>query len=65
MKLLSTKEAAAIISERTGKPISLRQVQHEISLGHLNAQRIGERSYIISEEDLDNYVRRHPGRPSK
>lgn len=65
MKLLSTKEAAVIIAERTGKPISVRQVQHEIKNGYIKAQRIGNLQYAIYESDLQNYVRRKTGSQPK
>lgn len=65
MKLLSTKEAAYIIAEKTGKPLSVRQLQHEIALGNLIAQRIGQRSYAILQDDIDHYVRRQPGPQAK
>lgn len=61
MKLLSTKEVAQIISETTGKPMSVRQVQHEILIGRLTAKKIGH-SYVIEQSALTHYVRRHPGR---
>ena len=60
MKLLTTTEAAKIISELTGKPMSVRQVRHEILIGKLKAHKIGH-SYAIEEHVLKNYKRRHPG----
>jgi len=64
MKYFSTKEVAEIITKKTGKPISMRQVQHEIKKGFIIADRIGKRIYIISEESIENYTRRKPGHKS-
>ena len=58
MKLLSSKEAAAIIAEKTGRPMSMRQVQQEIKDGHLKAEKIG-RIYFIKESALSHYERGH------
>ena len=64
MKLMSTKEVAQRIAEATGKPMSIRQVQHEILIGRLEATKIGH-SYVIEQQALGRYVRRHPGRQGK
>jgi len=60
MRLLSTKEVANIISERTGKEISPRQVQREIKSGYIKAEKIGGQ-YVIKESALNHYKRRHSG----
>jgi hypothetical protein len=60
MKLLTTKQVADIISERTGYPISVRQVQNEIKKGYIKAEKIGG-TYLIKESALKHYERRHPG----
>ncbi len=61
MKLLSTKEVAKYLSEMTGKPMSVRQVQHEIFIGRIIAKKIGH-SYVVEERHLKHYVRRPPGK---
>lgn len=60
MKLLTTKQAAEIISERSGYPMSPRQVQKEIKAGYIKAEKIGG-TYLIKESSLNHYERRHPG----
>ncbi len=60
MKLLTTKQVAAIIAERTGHPISVRQVQKEIKSGHIKGEKIGN-TYMVKENALNHYERRHPG----
>jgi hypothetical protein len=64
MKLFNTKEAALFITKKTGKSMSVRQVQHEIKLGKLPAKIIG-RDYAIKENDLNRYQRRPTGRIPK
>lgn len=64
MKLFSTKEAAIYITEKTGKSISVRQVQHEIKIGNLPAKILG-RDYAIKESDLKRYHRRPTGKIPK
>ena len=59
-KLLTTKQAAEIIAERTGYPISVRMVQKEIKAGYIKAEKIGG-TYLIKESALNHYQRRHPG----
>ena len=63
-KLISTKEAAIIIQELTGKPISQRQLRHEIQRGHLKAHKIAN-TYLIEYSALVNYKRRQTGKPAK
>lgn len=60
MKYLTTKQVADIIAERTGHPISVRQVQKEIKNGYIKAELIGG-NYLIKESALNHYERRHPG----
>ncbi len=60
MKLLSTKEAAKLITTLTGKPISARQVANEIKMGNLQGQKFGH-SYVVSEDAIKNYKRRPTG----
>jgi hypothetical protein len=60
MTLLTTKQVAVIIAERTGHPMSARQVQREIKNGYLKAEKIGG-TYLIKENALNHYERRHPG----
>lgn len=60
MKLLTTQQAADIITERTGKPMSVRQIQKEIKAGYIKAEKYG-RTYLIKESALNHYERRHPG----
>lgn len=60
MKLLTTHEIAAIISERTGYPMSVRQVQREIINGHIKAEKFGH-TYLAKESALNHYKRRHRG----
>lgn len=60
MILLSTKQAAKFISETTGKPMSVRQIQHEILIGRLEAQKVGH-SYVVEQSALEHYARRRPG----
>lgn len=60
MKLLTTKEIAEMITQRTGHSISIRQVQREIKEGYIKAEKIGG-TYLIKESALNHYERRHPG----
>lgn len=60
MKLLTTKDIARMIAEKTGHPISVRQVQKEIKAGYIKAEKIGG-TYLIKESALNHYERRHPG----
>lgn len=60
MKLLTTKQVAEIIAQRTGHPVSARQIQNEIKAGYIKAEKIGG-VYLIKESALNNYERRHPG----
>jgi hypothetical protein len=60
MKLLTTKQATVIIAEKTGHPMSARQVQREIQNGYIKAEKIGG-TYLIKESALSHYERRHPG----
>lgn len=60
MKLLTVSQAILIITERTGKPISPRQLQHEIALGKLKAEKVAG-TYFIKLKDIENYKRHHPG----
>lgn len=63
-KYITTKEAANLIAERTGKPLSQRQLRHEIQLGHLKAIKTAN-TYLIELAALENYSRRHPGKMAK
>ncbi len=60
VKLLTTKQVAEIISERSGYAMSTRQVQREIKEGYIKAEKIGD-TYMIKESALKNYQRRHRG----
>lgn len=60
MKLLTTKQVAEIITQRTGHSISVRQVQKEIKNGHIKGEKMGN-TYLIKENALNHYERRHPG----
>jgi hypothetical protein len=60
MKLLTTRQVAEIITQRSGNPISIRQVQKEIKAGYIKADKIGG-TYLIKEAALNHYERRHPG----
>lgn len=62
--LLSTAQAAKLIAERTGKPLSQRQLQHEIQLGYLKAEKIAG-IYLIHPKDIERYQRRHRGVQAK
>jgi hypothetical protein len=64
MKLLTTHDVAAYITEKTGRPMSIRQVQHEIKIGKLKAEKIAG-TYLIKQHDLEHYHRRHPGPQAK
>jgi len=64
MKFLTTIEAAAIIAERTGKPMSDRQIRHEIQIGKIKAEKIAG-TYLIKPKAINHYKRRHPGPKSK
>ncbi|HXS60813.1 MAG TPA: hypothetical protein VN703_08390 [Candidatus Sulfopaludibacter sp.] len=61
-KPLTTKDAAKIISELTGKPMSVRQVQTEIKKDHLKAELIGG-VYFIEMSAIKRYKRGHVGHP--
>ena len=66
MKEYSVKQAAAIIAERSGYPLSPRQLRHEIQLGRCNAKRLGDSlHYILTDKDIANYKRRKTGKPPK
>lgn len=58
MKLLSTSEAAALLS----KP--LREIQRLIATGRLPAQRVGGR-YVITEEAVAAFQSWPRGRPRR
>jgi len=60
MKLLTTRQAAEIITKQSGNPISIRQVQKEIKAGYIKADKIGG-TYLIKQSALNHYERRHPG----
>jgi hypothetical protein len=62
IKFLTTKEAVKIIEQETNKPMSVRQLEHQIQLGLLKAQKIGH-VYLIDPNDLKNYKRNKVGRP--
>lgn len=64
MNLLTIKEAVLLIEERTGKPMSPRQLRHEIQQNRLKAVKKAN-TYFIEEKDLNSYVRRNPGRVPK
>ncbi len=65
INLLTIKQAIILIEELTGKPISPRQLRHEIQVRRqLPAQKIAN-TYFIDPEDIKNYVRRPPGKPKK
>jgi hypothetical protein len=61
---LTTEEVAKIIAKRTGKPISIRQVQkliHENKIKHV--ERSGR--YFVSLYDLYDFKRMPPGQRPK
>ncbi|VVC76014.1 hypothetical protein AQUSIP_13150 [Aquicella siphonis] len=64
MKLLTTHEVAAYITEKTGHPMSVRQVQHEIKIGKIKAEKIAG-TYLVKPQALEHYKRRHPGPRAK
>lgn len=64
MKLLTTREVAAYITEKTGRPMSDRQVRHEIQIGKLKAEKVAG-TYLLKQHDVDHYQRRHPGPQGK
>ncbi len=53
--IYSIKEAVEIITLKTGKSVSLRQVQHECYLGHIKAEKKGK-FYLIEPSNLDDYI---------
>jgi hypothetical protein len=60
VKLLTTRQVAEIISERSGYPMSARQVQREIKEGYIKAEKISG-TYLVKESALNHYERRHRG----
>lgn len=60
LNLLTIREAVLIIEEKTGKPLSPRQLRHEIQLNRLKAVKMAN-TYFIDPGDLDKYTRRNPG----
>lgn len=60
MNYLTTKQIAELVAERTGRPVSVRQIQREIKSGRIKAEKIGGQ-YLIRENALNHYERRHPG----
>ncbi|HJY21810.1 MAG TPA: hypothetical protein VJ279_02925 [Hanamia sp.] len=64
MKLLTTRQVAELIAEKTGQPISVRQVQQEIKNGYIKAEKIAG-TYLVKESALNHYERRHPGVKAK
>jgi hypothetical protein len=60
MNLLTTKDVAQLIEEKTGFPMGVRQVQKEIKAGHLVGEKVGN-LYLVSQKELARYKRRKPG----
>lgn len=58
MKLLSTTQAAALLS------IPRRTVQQLCDTGEIRAEKIG-RDWLIKESALNNFIPRRRGRPKK
>jgi hypothetical protein len=66
MKLLSTKQAAELITLLTGKKITRREVSREVKKGKIKAELIVGGTYLIKESTIRNYKRRKPGpRPKR
>lgn len=62
LTLITTKQAALVIEQQTGKTMSIRQICREIKVGNLVAHKIAN-SYLIDPSDLKKYRRGKVGRP--
>lgn len=60
---ISATEAAAIITDISGKKMSLRQIQSEFKQEHIKGEKFSGR-WMAELNDVLKYKRRHPGRQS-